>query len=190
MFKTLTRNPFPTAIVGLGMFWLLKNSSETSGVKRLRYESDGRQPYPSPDEASVKDQVEERFQSVKVNIQDHLSDWKEQANQQTQEWKDGAGQKMEKVKGYLQEHATVAREELNHLLENNPLAVGAVMLAVGAAVAAALPRSRPEDQWMGNSRDKMLEVVKTKVHSTVEDVTHKTGHMIQNVLQKEETNIG
>lgn len=82
----------------------------------------------------------------------------------------GGRQKMEDVKGYLQEQGTVVRGEFNHLLDNNPLAVGAVMVALGAAVAAAIPGSRKEDQWMGDSRDSVMKAVKTTVQSTVEDV--------------------
>ncbi len=182
MFKTLIRNPFPTAIVGLGMFWLFKNSSEPFGEKRI---ADNRDPHPAPDK--IMNHAEERVRHLKVNIQDHLSEWKDQALQQTQEWKEGAGQKMEEMKGYLQEYTHFAQGEVSHLLDHNPLAVGAVMVAMGAAVAAVLPPSKPEDHWLGDSRDKMLETVKTKVHSTVEEVKHKSEQVVQKTLQKDET---
>jgi hypothetical protein len=96
---------------------------------------------------------------------------------------------MEDVKGYLQEQGTLVRGEFNHLLDSNPLAVGAVMVALGAAVAAALPGTRKEDQWLGDSRDQMVKTVKTTVQSAVNDLTDKSGHIVEKVLEEGEHKI-
>jgi hypothetical protein len=50
-------------------------------------------------------------------------------------------------------HARRARSGLAHLFEERPLLVGAIGLAVGAALGAALPITRREDEWLGESRD-------------------------------------
>lgn len=200
MLKTFTDNPVPTALVGLGLYWLLKNSSEGTNDPGRYFRA---QPTPGHHEfgdPSVEDQVKEKLETAKDAVQEHLTglkdqashqalQWKEEATRQAHAWKEGSQQKIEEGKMYLQKQATAAKGEFNHLLDSNPLAVGAVMLAIGAAVAAALPGTRKEDQWMGDSRDQMMNAVKTTVESTVKDVKDKSGQIAEKVLEEGEHTI-
>lgn len=216
MLDTITKNPVPAALVGLGMYWLLKGPSE----RQQKLYGEPYRRYPNQDygmvagdnlEGRMKEgmqTVQEGYHSVKDQVQEHVTDWKERAGHQTQQWKEQAayqaqqwkeqatekahlwkeetGQKIEEVKGYIHEQSQMARNEFSSLMEKNPLAVGAVMLALGAAVAAALPGSRREDQWMGRSRDKMIDAVKTTVQSAVEDVTQKTEQAAEKAVKRED----
>lgn len=38
--------------------------------------------------------------------------------------------------------------------------MGAITLAIGTAVGLSLPRTRGEDQWMGKTRDHLVDQVK------------------------------
>ena len=42
-------------------------------------------------------------------------------------------------------------------LHEQPLVLGAVGLAVGAAIGAALPATETEDEWLGDTRDRLKE---------------------------------
>ena len=53
----------------------------------------------------------------------------------------------------------------DHYIEENPLAVGAVALALGAAVGFAIPLTKKENEYMGEYRDNMLE----KAQETAQD---------------------
>jgi len=48
------------------------------------------------------------------------------------------------------------RDRAVDVFEEQPLVVGALALAVGAAIGAALPRSRTEDRYMGQHRDQLM----------------------------------
>jgi Protein of unknown function (DUF3618) len=48
-----------------------------------------------------------------------------------------------------------ARGGFAHLIEERPLLVGAIGLAVGVALGAVLPTTRREDAWFGESRDSL-----------------------------------
>ena len=48
-----------------------------------------------------------------------------------------------------------ARGGLTHLLDERPLLVGAIGLAVGVALGALLPTTRREDEWFGETRDSL-----------------------------------
>jgi hypothetical protein len=55
--------------------------------------------------------------------------------------------------------STVIRAErgIEHVFEDNPLAIGAVAFAVGAAVGLALPTTTVEDRVFGQAKDRLLE---------------------------------
>jgi hypothetical protein len=53
-----------------------------------------------------------------------------------------------------------ARGGYDSMMRDYPLALGAVGLAIGAVVAAALPRTRREDELMGEQRDRLAEQAK------------------------------
>jgi ElaB/YqjD/DUF883 family membrane-anchored ribosome-binding protein len=50
-----------------------------------------------------------------------------------------------------------AKGGMDYMLREQPLAVGAIGLAIGAFVAAMAPRTRPEDALMGEARDRLLD---------------------------------
>jgi len=53
----------------------------------------------------------------------------------------------------------------DHYIEENPLAVGAVALALGAAIGFAIPLTKKENEYMGEYRDNVLE----KAQATAQD---------------------
>lgn len=53
----------------------------------------------------------------------------------------------------------------DHYIEENPLAVGAVALAIGAAIGFAIPLTRKENEYLGEYRDQVVE----KATATAQD---------------------
>ena len=49
----------------------------------------------------------------------------------------------------------------------NPLAVGAAVLAVGAAVGLAMPRTHVEDEWMGSASDELMDRAEHLAHDAL-----------------------
>jgi hypothetical protein len=52
------------------------------------------------------------------------------------------------------------RSGYDSMVRDQPLVLGAIGLAVGAMVAAGLPRTREEDQLMGEASDRLTEKAK------------------------------
>ncbi len=48
------------------------------------------------------------------------------------------------------------RERAGDIFEDHPMIAGALALALGSAIAAALPRSRMEDEYIGEQRDQLF----------------------------------
>jgi gas vesicle protein len=178
MRNTFMNNSIPAALVGIGLYWLLKSSSESVSQTR-RQEGSLQEEY-----GAMGEQVKEKFQEAKGSVQDHFTQWKDRASQQAHEWKSETDQKVEDVKEFLKEKGSVARGEFTQRMDAHPLAIGTVMVALGLAVAAVIPASRKEHRWRREMRDNMVDAVKTNVQATAEKVSEKAGEVAEKVFQK------
>lgn len=72
-----------------------------------------------------------------------------------------------------------AEQTFESTLRDNPLAVGAVALAVGAAIGLALPNTETEDEWMGAAKDRLFDraegVAADALHSLEDKVAGQLG---------------
>lgn len=75
-----------------------------------------------------------------------------------------AGNTYEKVGDY----SVQAREQYDYYIEENPLAVGAVALAIGAAVGLAIPSTRYEGELLGEYRQQLLDKAQTAAGDLVD----------------------
>ncbi len=98
--------------------------------------------------SSVADQV----QSKAGDLADATRDTVQQAGQQVQT-------QAQQVQGTFQ-----------RLMQDNPLALGAVALALGAAVGLAIPETQQEHQLMGPARDTLVDRTQTAAQDTVQKV--------------------
>ena len=78
-----------------------------------------------------------------------------------------------------------AQWQLDRTMNENPLALGALALGVGAAVALAIPSTKKERELVGEQRDKLvdqaagavsqaMDQAQTKVQQTTEQMTSNT----------------
>ena len=79
----------------------------------------------------------------------------------------GIGDRMQSAKERASQLGSSARQQLDRarggwdsMLNEHPLALGAIGLAIGAVVAAMAPRTEKEDQLMGQARDDLLDKAK------------------------------
>ena len=74
---------------------------------------------------------------------------------------------------------------VHETLEENPLALGAAALAVGAVIGYALPRTHVEDVLMGDARDAVIQragTVTNDVASGVGTFAEKTAGGVEELL--------
>ncbi|HEY0658774.1 MAG TPA: DUF3618 domain-containing protein [Pyrinomonadaceae bacterium] len=68
-----------------------------------------------------------------------------------------------------------AREQYDYYIDENPLAVGAVALAIGAAVGMSIPSTRYEGQLLGETRDNLLAKAQDAAGDLVDKVKQVAG---------------
>jgi len=87
--------------------------------------------------------------------------------------KDTVSAGLRRTSGTAQVQTQRVREGFNSLLTEQPLLLGALGIAVGAAIGAALPPTEQEDRLFGSARDKAISEVKQRGTETYEQVRDK-----------------
>jgi hypothetical protein len=72
--------------------------------------------------------------------------------------------------GQAQHQAQRAEERLQASIQESPLAVGAIAVALGTAIGLAVPPTRKENEWMGEARDRLLDRAQSVAHDTIDQV--------------------
>jgi ElaB/YqjD/DUF883 family membrane-anchored ribosome-binding protein len=88
--------------------------------------------------------------------------------------REAAGRAQQQV-GYYTRQATT---QLQYWMDRNPLAVGAVAMAVGVAVGLALPETRREQQLMGDARHRMVDNAKALANQAVDRATEAAHNVV------------
>ncbi len=189
---TIKNNPVPAALTGagiVGLGWLVANvskgdsgkSGQQSGTQSgtegpSNYDSSERS-YPISYEGPKFEErkIEEResegssqgsSQGAGDRAREAGGQARERAGQissQLQDRAKGAG-------GQAQEQAQRAKGGFQKILQESPLALGALAAGVGAAVALAVPGTSKENEMMGETRDNLVEQGKQSARETREKV--------------------
>src|SRR3954469_24866098 len=127
--SSIKNYPLPSTLAAIGIAWLMAVGNK--------------QPQPSSGPSlgermqSTKDTVGNTMQSAKDSLTSGVQSARERASQLG----DTASQQLDR-----------AKESWDSIVRDNPLVIGAVGLAIGAVVAALAPRTRTEDELMGETR--------------------------------------
>jgi ElaB/YqjD/DUF883 family membrane-anchored ribosome-binding protein len=167
------QNPIPAALIGAGIAWLLMRTStgRTSPAysRQRQYGSRGGRPGFGQDrDARTGEGPSYRTAGsgttgpgVTERIQDGWQHYSRQAETHFQRW-----------------------------IRENPLAVGAAALAVGAAVGLSAPGTDTENTWLGETRDGLVERVQDVAKDTVAQATKAVDNVSQAVDDMAQGNQG
>ena len=142
--RTVRDNPVPAAMIGAGILWL---ALSTRASRKADYYDD----YDDDigDEESMGHKLRERAAAVRDDVRERASKMSREARRQAERAKHGTGR----------------------FVHDHPILVGAAGVALGAAVAASLPRSSREDRTFGERSDQVKRAAK--------DAAIKEGRKVQ-----------
>ena len=93
----------------------------------------------------------------------------------------GVGERIGTVREELPYQTQLLGFRIQDLLEENPMVVGAVAVALGAAVGFLVPETQQEQRLLGDTRDQMVNTISDKAQATVQNTVTKVQQVVQEV---------
>lgn len=138
----------PAALIGIGTAWLLMNRSKGDDPY-LRYDS-GSSGWRNRNREYAADDTYRAVGTYGSDSRD--TDVSGLASRATER----AGEMGEQARAAVRQTSRRAQNQLQRAINDNPLAVGAAAVVLGAAVGLALPETERENEWMGEARDTVV----------------------------------
>lgn len=202
LWETVRRNPIPAALAGISLGWLFMNASGND-EERYRYGEYGSSPdfrrgrygygydYDAGGYDSSDEGIKAKVGDVAGQARESVSSAADAARSQVEH----VGEQLSDLTDQAQYRFRRAPGQLERMVQENPLAVGAGALALGVAVGMALPETDRERELMGGARDKVMQRAQGVVEQAgekIQQVTEQTsgpdaGEKIQRVAEKAAT---
>jgi ElaB/YqjD/DUF883 family membrane-anchored ribosome-binding protein len=123
------------------------------------------------------EQVQDAASQVVGQVADKAQQAREQIGQLGSQVTDKTQSLSEQTRQQVSEVTIRTQQQAHHMLEDNPLAVGAAALAVGAVIGLLLPSTRRENEMVGPYRDQVVE----KAQSVAGTVAQRVQEVVQEV---------
>ncbi|MBW8813008.1 MAG: DUF3618 domain-containing protein [Caulobacterales bacterium] len=190
--EQLKENPIPIALIGLGVAWLAisqtRRRAEPAGYSGAGY-------YPTyegyDEDEGLRAKVKAKADAAKAKLGQAAEKAKASLDQARTGAADGVTQARGRVGELAQtaqvkaeEYARVARERFDQTLETEPLVIGAIGLAVGAAIGASLPATPVERRYIGPARHKAVDAAKAQLDE-VKDVAQRAYGQVKEELHRQ-----
>jgi len=153
-------NPISAALIGMGAVWLLAGRSER-GAELMRRSGISRLPDAARDAwEGASSQLRSGAEAAGETISENADTLRRRGNRAAEAITERGERLVRNAAEYAEDLPTRAgnllddaKISMGDLFKSQPLAIGAVGLAIGAAIAAALPRTEAEDQYLGEGSD-------------------------------------
>jgi hypothetical protein len=147
--QTVRDNPVPTVLICAGLAWLAVDAARGYGSSS----GDGGGDRKSGRVRDAVDRVGERLETGAAQTADRV-----------RETADTIADKAHAVRERAGEYGTQARDKAVDVFDRQPMLVGLLGVAVGAAIGFALPHTQREDRVLGPYRDDVGERVRDYGH--------------------------
>jgi hypothetical protein len=199
IIETIRENPVPATLAAIGIGWLamrlrdnashMGNGGAARGGRPARgwYAHDsamgqGRYgvretvgPPTAPDGFAAGERGEA---GENAGVGDRLSERGNELGAQARQVGDDvsaqAQETWDKVQWRAQEQAEQVQRQFDRTLDENPLALGALAVGVGAAVGLAVPETQQERELMGEQRDQLMGEAQRAATEALEEVERGT----------------
>ncbi|TPL87300.1 DUF3618 domain-containing protein [Mesorhizobium sp. B2-3-12] len=175
-------NPLPVTMVGAGLAWLMLGSGASNGSR-------GRTGYTAPTPSSGRDEAEGGgLGSTLSGTAESLSSAASSVGAAISGAASGAAEGLTSnaasAGSTAGDMAAKASRSAQELLNDQPLAVAAVGLAIGAAIGAMLPHTATEDEQLGGYRDKLRDTSKAMLDQGLDQARQVAADAFDTVKQE------
>ncbi len=170
----IKHNPLPLLLTGIGVAWMMSSTSTNHSASGYRSASPAAG---SSDGAGLKARVRDGLSASgdKMSAQaDQLKAGARQAHSALSDQAAAAGEGM-------REQALNAQQSVQALMRDQPLMVGALGVAFGAAIGALVPPTEAEDRLLGSSSDQVTGKAAEAVDEKYDDLRETAQHAAKQV---------
>jgi ElaB/YqjD/DUF883 family membrane-anchored ribosome-binding protein len=184
ILETVKRNPIPAAMAGIGIGWLLMNRQSGNQSRRSSWDQAR---WTGSDQGSRYGGGYDAYGTYSGSrgsgqgLTDRAGGAVEQVGQQAGQIADTVGSKVGDVADQARSTAQQVPNQVGHvardvqwnaqrMVEDNPLAVGAIAVAVGAAIGMVLPETQTEQKVLGPAAEKAISTAEQTAHEAVQQL--------------------
>jgi len=181
---SIKNNPVPVILATVGVGWLMlgenqrPHSAGPSVFSQLGEKLSGAAETVSNSLTGAKDHLRqsahdlgEKASHLADNASEKMGDAKQRATAGTSDARDTLKATSDRAQDALLRQGRNLQGTVEYMLKEQPLALAAIGIALGAAIGAALPTTRQEDKLFGQTRDKLANKAKTTMDQTWEAVS-------------------
>jgi hypothetical protein len=167
-----TRNPISAALIGMGVLWMLTGAKSPAGAGNAV-------------RSAGFDRIPEALDNVRSGLKESAGSVTDVAASTLDAVRERGASTLDNVayyeRGMLEPGAVfdTARDGLSELFRAQPLALGAIGLAIGAGIAAALPKTDVEDAYLGE----VSQTVKTQAAEIAGQQVEKVTTLASDVVE-------
>jgi hypothetical protein len=166
------RNPVSAALIGMGVLWMLTGAKSPTGAGNV-FRNAG------------LDRIPDAFDEVRSGLNQRAGSVAEAAVSGLNAARERGASALDNVADYgraMTESGAVfetARDGLTDLFRAQPLALGAIGLAIGAGIAAALPKTEVEDGYLGAASEAIKTQAAEIAGQQIENATALAGDVVE-----------
>ncbi len=175
--RVLKQNPVPATLTGISLLWLMAStSSRTNGEFHTDADAGTSKTQKTKDKYhQVMEKVGETTESVKQFVSEKV----DSTAQSARETSDALGEKGSSAYQTARHQASRAKGGIISLWHEQPIILAAAGLALGAAFGMGLPRTRKEDELMGDTSDRL----KHEAEQTAREQVEKGKQVVQSAAE-------
>jgi hypothetical protein len=169
--ETIRQNPLPATMAGIGLAWLLTHRAP--GYQTTRWQDSRRR---QSWEGSGRDAVGRRVDAVgerASEVGDRVTGRVEEGVDAIGRRVDDVGERVGDVPDQVRYRVYDLSEQARSLIEDSPLAVGAVAVAVGTAIGAALPSTSTERRVLRPATNQAIETAEQKATEALDQAEQR-----------------
>jgi hypothetical protein len=169
LVNTVRDNPVPTVLTALGVAWLMYGQS-SRGASAHYGDASSASYGVDPDyeyHPSKAEELKEKAGHLKDSLKNNMNGVGQRVERTSAQWRHSASHAGQEIRA----RAGRASHTFQSLLHEQPLAIGAIGIAVGALIAASLPATSAEDRYLGEKRDKMAAKARQKIQEGKQKVS-------------------
>lgn len=172
---TVKANPVPTLLTGIGLAWLMAGQNRRPpGAYGYTETGTGT--------TSTGPSLGERLHDSSAQLKGRAT----QLRQDMDNARHRVSVSVNNARARMGDSSRRARDGFDYLRQEQPLALGAIGIAVGALLAITLPPTRREDELLGETRDRMATQLRQKAEEGYQKVSAK-GEELAGQMQQERT---